>query len=32
VSSSLIRQVSGLGGDVTPYVPQVVARALAARH
>jgi pantetheine-phosphate adenylyltransferase len=31
VSSSLIRQVSSLGGDVTPYVPTVVAEALAAR-
>jgi pantetheine-phosphate adenylyltransferase len=31
VSSSLIRQVSTLGGDVTPYVPRVVAEALAAR-
>jgi pantetheine-phosphate adenylyltransferase len=25
VSSSLVRQVSALGGDVTPYVPKVVA-------
>ncbi|MDD1384702.1 pantetheine-phosphate adenylyltransferase [Curtobacterium poinsettiae] len=31
VSSSLIRQVSFLGGDVTPYVPKTVADALAAR-
>ncbi|MDK8171908.1 pantetheine-phosphate adenylyltransferase [Curtobacterium citreum] len=31
VSSSLIRQVSTLGGDVTPYVPAVVAEALAQR-
>ncbi|WIA98917.1 pantetheine-phosphate adenylyltransferase [Curtobacterium sp. MCBA15_012] len=31
VSSSLIRQVSSLGGDVTPYVPTAVAEALAAR-
>jgi len=29
VSSSLIRQVATLGGDVTPYVPRVVADALA---
>jgi pantetheine-phosphate adenylyltransferase len=29
VSSSLIRQVASLGGDVSPYVPAVVARALA---
>jgi len=25
VSSSLVRQVASLGGDVTPYVPRVVA-------
>lgn len=25
VSSSLVRQVAGLGGDVAPYVPQAVA-------
>jgi pantetheine-phosphate adenylyltransferase len=28
VSSSLVRQVSSLGGDVAPYVPDVVARYL----
>jgi pantetheine-phosphate adenylyltransferase len=28
VSSSLVRQVSSLGGDVSPYVPEVVARFL----
>lgn len=28
VSSSLVRQVAALGGDVTPYVPRVVAHAL----
>ena len=28
VSSSLVRQVSALGGDVSPYVPDVVARYL----
>ncbi|MEL5990380.1 pantetheine-phosphate adenylyltransferase [Microbacterium phosphatis] len=28
VSSSLVRQVAGLGGDVTPYVPAAVARFL----
>ncbi|CAN5356064.1 pantetheine-phosphate adenylyltransferase [soil metagenome] len=28
VSSSLVRQVSSLGGDVTPYVPAAVARYL----
>ncbi|WP_396641232.1 pantetheine-phosphate adenylyltransferase [Microbacterium sp.] len=29
VSSSLVRQVAGLGGDVSPYVPGPVARFLA---
>jgi len=29
VSSSLVRQVAGLGGDVSPYVPAAVARYLA---
>jgi pantetheine-phosphate adenylyltransferase len=28
VSSSLVRQVSGLGGDVSPYVPPAVAQFL----
>jgi len=28
VSSSLVRQVSALGGDVAPYVPSVVAQYL----
>ncbi len=28
VSSSLVRQVSALGGDVSPYVPPAVARFL----
>ncbi len=32
VSSSLVRQVEGLGGDVTPYVPAAVADALAVRR
>ena len=30
VSSSLVRQVAALGGDVTPYVPAPVARFLEA--
>jgi pantetheine-phosphate adenylyltransferase len=29
VSSSLVRQVSALGGDVSDYVPEVVAKFLA---
>jgi pantetheine-phosphate adenylyltransferase len=28
VSSSLVRQVAGLGGDVSPYVPKAVAEFL----
>ncbi len=28
VSSSLVRQVAGLGGDVSPYVPRVVSAFL----
>lgn len=30
VSSSLVRQVAGLGGDVSPYVPQAVSDYLQA--
>ncbi|HEY0251948.1 MAG TPA: pantetheine-phosphate adenylyltransferase [Kofleriaceae bacterium] len=30
VSSSLVRQVAALGGDVSPYVPQAVAEYLQA--
>ncbi|UFS57429.1 pantetheine-phosphate adenylyltransferase [Subtercola endophyticus] len=30
VSSSLVRQVAGLGGDVAPYVPVAVAEFLAS--
>lgn len=30
VSSSLVRQVAGLGGDVSPYVPRAVAEFLQA--
>jgi pantetheine-phosphate adenylyltransferase len=30
VSSSLVRQVAALGGDVSPYVPRVVAQYLQA--
>jgi pantetheine-phosphate adenylyltransferase len=28
ISSSLVRQVASLGGDIRPYVPEVVAAAL----
>ena len=32
VSSTLVRQVSGMGGDVSPYVPPSVARFLDKRR
>ncbi|RIJ56058.1 pantetheine-phosphate adenylyltransferase [Clavibacter phaseoli] len=32
VSSSLVRQVEALGGDVAPYVPEAVREALAVRR
>ena len=32
VSSTLVRQVSEMGGDVSPYVPAAVARFLEKRH
>ncbi|MEM1453267.1 MAG: pantetheine-phosphate adenylyltransferase [Planctomycetota bacterium] len=31
VSSTLVRQIARLGGDLTPFVPPAVARALAGR-
>ena len=31
VSSTLVRQIARLGGDLTPFVPPSVARALAGR-
>ena len=31
VSSSLVRQIAGLGGDVSSFVPPAVAEALSAR-
>ncbi len=31
ISSSLVRQIARMGGDVTPFVPGSVARALAAK-
>ena len=30
VSSSLVRQVAALGGDVSPYVPDAVSRFMAS--
>jgi len=32
VSSALVKEVSSLGGDVSPLVPACVARALAEKH
>ncbi|WP_150306801.1 pantetheine-phosphate adenylyltransferase [Planctomonas psychrotolerans] len=32
VSSSLVRQVASLGGDVSPYVPRVVAELLGGEN
>lgn len=31
ISSSLVREIAGLRGDITPFVPAVVAEALKAR-
>ena len=31
ISSSLVREISSLGGDVTPFVPAVVNDALNAK-
>jgi pantetheine-phosphate adenylyltransferase len=31
VSSTLVRQIASLGGDASPFVPEVVAQALRAR-
>jgi pantetheine-phosphate adenylyltransferase len=31
ISSSLVREIAGLRGDITPFVPTVVAEALKAR-
>ena len=31
ISSSLVREIAALNGDVTPFVPEQVARALEAR-
>jgi pantetheine-phosphate adenylyltransferase len=32
LSSSLVREVAALGGDVSPYVPEPVLRRLADRY
>jgi len=32
ISSSLVREISSLGGDVSPFVPSSVLKALQAKH
>lgn len=32
ISSSLVREISALGGDVSPFVPPVVLEALKQKH
>lgn len=32
ISSSLVREISSMGGDVSPFVPVPVLRALKAKH
>ena len=32
ISSSLVREISSLGGDVSPFVPGPVLKALQAKH
>jgi pantetheine-phosphate adenylyltransferase len=32
ITATLVRQIAKMGGDVTPFVPVVVQKALAARH
>ena len=32
ISSSLVREISSLGGDVSPFVPGPVLAALQAKH
>jgi pantetheine-phosphate adenylyltransferase len=31
ISSSLVREIAAMGGDITPFVPEIVDRALAER-
>jgi pantetheine-phosphate adenylyltransferase len=31
ISSSLVREIAAMGGDITPFVPEAVDRALAER-
>ncbi len=32
ITATLVRQIAGMGGDVTPFVPAAVARMIAARR
>jgi pantetheine-phosphate adenylyltransferase len=32
ISATLVRQIAGLGGDVSAFVPEAVALAIAMRH
>lgn len=32
ITATLVRQIAKMGGDVRPFVPDVVARALKARY
>ncbi|MBT4519714.1 MAG: pantetheine-phosphate adenylyltransferase [Halieaceae bacterium] len=32
ISSSLVREIAALGGDITPFVPQPVAEALSLKY
>ena len=32
ITATLVRQIAGMGGDVDPFVPKVVADAIAARR
>ncbi|KQT83506.1 pantetheine-phosphate adenylyltransferase [Aurantimonas sp. Leaf443] len=32
ITATLVRQIAAMGGDVEPFVPPVVARAMKAKH
>lgn len=32
ITATLVRQIASMGGDIRPFVPDVVARALAAKY
>jgi pantetheine-phosphate adenylyltransferase len=32
ITATLVRQIAGLGGDVTPFVPAAVKRLMARRE